>query len=366
MIFKKLKQVVGGEDWFLGGIGIGLLIGLAVLMALIIETGMAATLPVWFRQMFRFRFRRWWVFMFLVNGFFAMLFLVASPLTTYYGSKDVLDDKKKKFIPLSRDSINGMRDSMMMEIEKEYSLIGEKQDSVMEVMKKNNSKMLAADLKKAQQERYRYNILVDSGRVDLMEKRFEARSDVSIRRNEKVAGEAAMEVERGKMVLELEGEKRAAKFQVAAWYEKEELKLQALDEKRQARVEELNSGFRYILVGGGLVSVCMIVLITVTREIYRRGGEIEVKELVWEPGHSRVLQATTLFRKTVYFYVDRILLTWEKMLPDPDQPISFNLNFAGVGNLFRRSGGSQVGGVVNEVGVMLKILKTQIIELVKK
>ena len=28
MIFKKLKQVVGGEDWFLGGIGIGLLIGL--------------------------------------------------------------------------------------------------------------------------------------------------------------------------------------------------------------------------------------------------------------------------------------------------------------------------------------------------
>ena len=95
------------------------------------------------------------------------------------------------------------------------------------------------------------------------------------------------------MVLELEGEKRAAKFQVAAWYEKEELKLQALDEKRQARVEELNSGFRYILVGGGLVSVCMIVLITVTREIYRRGGEIEVKELVWEPGHSRVLQATT-------------------------------------------------------------------------
>ena len=184
----------------MGGIGIGLLIGLAVLMALIIETGMAATLPVWFRQMFRFRFRRWWVFMFLVNGFFAMLFLVASPLTTYYGSKDVLDDKKKKFIPLSRDSINGMRDSMMMEIEKEYSLIGEKQDSVMEVMKKNNSKMLAADLKKAQQERYRYNVLVDSGRVDLTQKRFEARSDVSIRRNEKVAGEAAMEVERGKTV----------------------------------------------------------------------------------------------------------------------------------------------------------------------
>ena len=262
--------------------------------------------------------------MFLVNGMFACVFLFFSPMTTYLGSVFLVDDTKKVYEKVSRDSIDGLRVYMLDSLKREFEGVAGRQDSIYEDMIDKNGKALAADLKSAKNRRYRFNILVDSGRVELNEKRFEARSDVEIKKNEKDAKEAAMAADRNKSMLDLEGEYRAAKFQVGLWYEKEEAKLAKIDEEKGKLVEVFNSGYSWVLTGIGLGAVFVIVLITMVREVYKRGSDIKDVEVVYEVEGSRFVKATTLLRKTIFYNLDKILNTWENWLPDPNTPIDFS------------------------------------------